>query len=127
MNLSLKDLPDEQWKPLPGYKDKYVISNKGRIKRLSGWRIGINFFEEEQIVTINLTKVKDISYLVFRLHEQVHTSSMALPRLLYYCFVEEFDLNDMNIIIVNENSPLWNTDLSKFSLKSSYSVLKRIK
>ncbi|MFP3597929.1 NUMOD4 domain-containing protein [Chryseobacterium sp. SIMBA_029] len=127
LNLSLKDLPDEQWKPLPGYEDKYVISNKGRIKRLSGWRIGIIFFEEEQIVITNLTKVKDSCYLVFRLHEQVRTSLMALPRFLYYCFVNEFDLNDMNIVIVNENTPLWNMELSKFSLKSSYSVLKGIK
>lgn len=31
MNLSLIDLPNEQWKSLPGYKGKYVISNwKGK-------------------------------------------------------------------------------------------------
>ncbi|MBE4947484.1 NUMOD4 domain-containing protein [Chryseobacterium culicis] len=37
MNLSLKDLPGERWKPIPGFEDCYIISNMGRIKRLAGW------------------------------------------------------------------------------------------
>jgi len=32
-NLSLKDLPDEQWKPIEGFEN-YVISNYGRVKSL---------------------------------------------------------------------------------------------
>src|SRR5690606_20915180 len=30
-DLSLRDLPGEHWKPLPGLGGKYVISNKGRV------------------------------------------------------------------------------------------------
>ena len=66
MDLSLNDLPGEHWKPLPGYEGKCVISNKGRVKRLSNWKMGIQFFAEEQIVTINVNKVKDTCYLCFR-------------------------------------------------------------
>lgn len=123
MNLSLKDLPNEQWKPLFGYEGKYVISNKGRVKRLSGWKTGSSFFEEEQILAISLTKIKDKSYLFFRLHGQVRKSSMALSRFLYYCFVEEFDLNDKNLMITNESKLLWDIELSQLLLRSNYSVL----
>lgn len=125
LNLSPKDLPNEHWKPLPGYEGKYVISNKGRVKRLSGWKMGIQFFAEEQILTINADKFKDSLYLCFRLHEQLRRRSMRLPRLLYYCFVEEFDLNDTTMFVVNDNIPLWEMDLSKLSLHYSNSLLNQ--
>ena len=33
MNM-IPDLPQEQWKPIDGYKGKYLVSNMGRIKSL---------------------------------------------------------------------------------------------
>lgn len=30
----IKDLPDEIWKPIEGYDEKYMVSNMGRIKSL---------------------------------------------------------------------------------------------
>lgn len=34
-NLSLSDLPDELWKQVSGYENRYLVSNMGRIKSLS--------------------------------------------------------------------------------------------
>ena len=31
---TIPDLPNEEWKTIPGYQDKYLISNKGRCKSL---------------------------------------------------------------------------------------------
>ena len=31
---TIPDLPQEQWKPIDGYKGKYLVSNMGRIKSL---------------------------------------------------------------------------------------------
>lgn len=31
---TIPDLPHEQWKPIEGYKGKYLVSNMGRIKSL---------------------------------------------------------------------------------------------
>lgn len=115
MNLSLIDLPDEHWKSLPGYEGKYVISNCGRVKRLSGWKVGIQFFAEEQILSVNMEK--DNSYFSFRVHEQLRRSSISITRNLYFCFVEEFDLNDRTLIVVNHSEPLWDLDLSKLTLE----------
>lgn len=117
-NLSIKDLPDEQWRPLPGFEGKYVISNKGRIKRLSGWSAGYQFFGEEQIISLNVIKKNKSGYLYFKLHPKEDTNPKMLLRLLYYCFVEQFDLNDKTLRVINENEPLWDIDLSKLSLRS---------
>lgn len=31
----VQDLPNEVWKPITGYSDKYMVSNKGRVKSVS--------------------------------------------------------------------------------------------
>jgi hypothetical protein len=35
MNLSLKDIKGEKWKPIPGYDDFLLVSNYGRVKSLA--------------------------------------------------------------------------------------------
>lgn len=116
LNLSLKDLPNEHWVPLPGFEGKYEISNMGRIKRLSGWIIGTQYFGEEQIMPLCLNKENSAYHLYFRLHQKVSRNQMLLTRFLYYCFVKEFDLKDRALLIINKNESLWNMDLSKLSL-----------
>lgn len=117
LDLSLRDLPDEHWKPLPGFDGKYVVSNKGRVKRLSGWTVGIHFYGEDQIISINLKKTES-PYLYFKLHPKVDVNPKMLLRLLYHCFVEEFDLNSKILRVFNENEKLWDIDLSKLKLRS---------
>lgn len=52
MNLSLKDLPGELWETIPGFNKRFLISNKGRVKRLAGWTTnGRTIFLKEQILS----------------------------------------------------------------------------
>ncbi|WP_123902682.1 NUMOD4 domain-containing protein [Chryseobacterium elymi] len=125
-DLNLRDLPDESWRPLPGFEGKYVISNKGRVKRLIGWRSGVEFYEEEQILSLKLKKT-DSPYLYFNLRTNEGRFKKRLPRMLYYCFFEEFDLNDRTLWIINENETLWDMDLSKLSLRSMADALNERK
>ncbi len=118
MNLSIKNLPNEIWVPLPGFEGKYAISNIGRIKRLSGWSIGSQFFGEEQIMPLSLNKQNAAHHLYFRLHQKVSRNQMILIRFLYYCFVENFDLKDRTLHVVSQNESLWDINLSKLSLCS---------
>jgi hypothetical protein len=127
MNLSLKNLPDEHWNPLPGFEGKYMISNKGRIKRLSGWAAGNQFFEEEEIIALKLMKLRSAYYLSFRLPHKVCRNQMILSRFLYYCFVEKFNLENRTLLVINKNKPLWNIDLSKLSLSTIGLVLHQKK
>ena len=53
-NLSLEDLPGEEWKAIAGYEGSYQVSNMGRVKSLKRWRgsgLGINggYFQKEKI------------------------------------------------------------------------------
>jgi len=126
LNLSLENFPNEQWKPIPGFEGRFVVSNKGRIKRLSGWTPdGRKLFLKEQILSqiMNINSSRSYSlYCVLR-HKRMDTK-INIAKMLYYCFVEEFDLNDKTIVIANNNDPLWDIELSKLSLRSIYDVLK---
>ncbi len=115
-DLSLEDLPDEHWKPLPGVEGKYAISNKGRVKRLSGWGSGILFFGEDQIVSLLATHDK-YPKLYFNQRIKRVVNRRMLLRLLYFCFVKEFDLNDTTLRVISENEHLWEIDFSKLSLR----------
>lgn len=123
LDLSLNDRPDEYWKPLPGFEGKYVISNKGRVKRLSGWGVGNHFYGEEQIISINLKRA-EFPFLYFYMHKKEDVNPKRLLRLLYCCFVEEFDLNNRSLRVINENEPLWEVDMSKLSLRSMVDSFK---
>lgn len=123
-DLSLRDLPDELWNPLPGHEGKYVISNKGRVKRLSGWRGGNRFYEEEQVISLHLRKDHS-PYLYFILHPKEYKPKKILLRSLYFCFVESFDLSDRTLRVINANKKLWDIDLSKLSLQPMIESLKK--
>ncbi|WP_139222044.1 NUMOD4 domain-containing protein [Chryseobacterium oleae] len=40
--MSLDDLSGEHWELIPVLENRYVISNKGSVKRLTQWTIGKN-------------------------------------------------------------------------------------
>lgn len=126
LNLSLENIHDEHWKPIPGFDNRFVVSNKGRVKRLSGWTSeGRKIFLKEQILSqimsINSSRSYSL-YCVLR-HKRKNTC-LTITKLLYYCFVEKFDLNDNTIVVANNNNPLWNIELSNLSLRPIYDVLK---
>ena len=127
VNLSLNDLPNEHWKPIPGFENQYVISNKGRLKRLGSWTTSKNkTYWREQIMAINvLGKYGDKNHnLYVPVVRKDNRTLFIISRLLYYCFVEEFDMTDKRLIVVNENKLPWDMDLSKLKLKSRISLLK---
>lgn len=127
MNLSLKDLTGEFWKSIPGFEDRFVISNMGRIKRLAGWTTtGRKLFLKEQILSIMLDGNINMTYSFFCvLRDKGKKTLLIITRLLYHLFVKEFDIHDRKLVVVNKNDPLWNMELSKLSLQPVYSLLKQ--
>ena len=129
MNLSLKDLPEELWKVIPGFEDRFAVSDKGRVKRLSGWTSkGRKIFLKEQILSQYMNVNSDTSSSLYCLlrHNQKNVR-ISIVKLLYYCFVSEFDLYDKRLLVINKNKPFWNIELSKLTLSSIYSFLKGTK
>ncbi|MCF2221106.1 hypothetical protein H9Q08_17605 [Chryseobacterium sp. PS-8] len=125
MDLSLQDLPGEEWKPIPGFEHQYLISNKGRVKRLGSWTSNKRAFWKEQIMRIMAdVKTPDKCYFYIVPNLNGKTARIAIPRVMYHCFVEEFDLNDKTMLVVNQNQPLWNIDLTKLLLRSMNLMLE---
>lgn len=126
MNLSIKDLPGEYWKPIPGFEARFAVSNKGRIKRLSGWTsMGRKIFLKEQILSQMIEASSKTTYLFYcLLRDKGKNTRVPVTRLLYYCFVEKFDIDSKTLVVANWNEPLWNIDITKLSLQPIYSVLK---
>ncbi|WP_312752024.1 NUMOD4 domain-containing protein [Epilithonimonas hominis] len=125
LNLSLEDMPEEHWKPIPGFDNRFAISDKGRVKRLSGWTLtGRKVFLKEQILAqyMGYSNGKPSLYCILR-HNQKNTCK-CITKLLYCCFVQEFDMYDNRIVVINKSKPFWNVDISKLSLHSIHSVLK---
>lgn len=104
-NLLLIDLPDERWVPFPvaPYDDHYVISNKGRVKRLARITInkkGVSIPLAEKIIkqvvnyNFNRTLNEKSYYLMTKVGMLGCRKSFITARLIYYTFVEPFDLQD---------------------------------
>lgn len=121
MNLSLKDLSGEIWKPIPDLEGYFAISNKGRIKRLNTWTENKNkTFWKEHIISLFLDTYSDTNfYLYTNLSHKGKRIQIRLNKFLYYCFVKKFDLNNHSLVIINKNKPLWDINISKLELGSS--------
>jgi hypothetical protein len=125
MNLSLTDLPGEHWKEIPDFEGQYIISNKGRVKRKNGWAFGSSSktFVGEQIMALKIGNLKNKNiHLSVNLRKNGREISMAVSRLVYCCFVQEFDLSDRRFVINNLNEPKWDIDISMLSLNPIYSL-----
>ncbi len=127
LNLSLKDLPHEQWKLIEGFEN-YAISNYGRIKSLERMVPAPNGGEQK----ISDRIIKPQTFRYFNKHLKAHFYNVrcnlslegkvhgrSTARLVYYHFVEKFDMDDLSITIINKNQPLWNIDISNLELCSS--------
>lgn len=127
LNLSLKNLPGEKWKPIPGFEELYNISTKGRVKKLTGWTLSSRkTLWGEQIMGLrcNKTPSPKNKWISVTLARNKVKSQIAINRLLYYCFVQEFDLSDRTLVVEDKNEDKYNPSLSNLYLRHLSSILK---
>ncbi|WP_312788860.1 NUMOD1 domain-containing DNA-binding protein [Sphingobacterium sp.] len=107
-NKDLASMDGEVWKSLPELEGYGMISNYGRVKRLAFELVNTNgkiTHFEERIQTLKITlyynrHVKEYSgHLNARIQINRVCHSISVGRLVYYCFVEQFDLSDKSIYI----------------------------
>jgi hypothetical protein len=121
MNLSLENLPGEEWKRIPELSDLFAISNKGRIKRLSYWTSSKNKrYVNEHIMSLFLITYSGTNcYLYANVRHKGKQTHISLNKLLYYCFIKEFDLTDRSLVVTNKSENAWDINLSKLELRSA--------
>ncbi|RXM37771.1 hypothetical protein BOQ62_20800 [Chryseobacterium sp. CH21] len=111
-NKSLKDLPDEKWKTIEGFEN-YEISNYGRVKsceRLFRSPLG----HEYKLATRILKPIYSKNFNIYqqsytynfqcKLSQEGKSQTKSLGRLVYYHFVEKFDMDDRTVVIVAKDN-----------------------
>ena len=134
-NLSLKDIKGEKWEDIPGLDGYVQISSFGRVKRCEYERIyksGAVYLKPEMILKSHVIK----SYNQFKgdynffLTGKVCISGkiyvMMIARMVYYCFVAPFDLDDSDAWIICKDTDNFNMRPSNLKLVNRSQVQKRM-
>lgn len=103
---------NEKWAPIPELEKYFMVSNFGRIKRLSRETIragGSAYIMPEKIAKIQVLKTlntvkNDYTYqLVIRPMVDNRIYELSIKRVVYYCFVKHFDLHDLSLNVIPKN------------------------
>jgi hypothetical protein len=124
-NLDLGDMPGEHWKFLPGYSEKYMISNLGRTKALKRVTDGqVKQWLPERMLRLHVTvkknkngKVSPSSVIALFKHLGDHVT-LYVARWVYFLFVGEFDIKDRHTCVYYK-------DLDPLNLASDNLFLER--
>jgi plasmid maintenance system antidote protein VapI len=102
------DIEGEIWQDIPGLEGYGMISNLGRVKRLayeSVNELGRVTVLEERIQTQKVQQYFNTFKQDYKVHLQTRIQvekvahSIAVGRLVYYCFVKKFDLSDRSLYV----------------------------
>jgi hypothetical protein len=119
LNLSMDSLPNEKWKPVEGFEERYKISNLGRVQAIPHmtkanimWKKGlIKKFEIDQRYCMKPTSL----YCSFNTDQK--KAQIKVARLVYYHFVKKFNLADKTITIQYKDACFFNLDAKNLMLK----------
>lgn len=109
---TLEDRPDEIWKEIPGLNGHFLISNWGRIKRtarqIQDSQGGVYTLpakiRKAQVNKDRNMRCHDWTYrLQVVLQVRNVKYSFQVVRLVYYCFVEAFNMKDTTINVTTRN------------------------
>ena len=110
-DLSLRNRPGEKWKDIVGLENYYQISNYGRVKSLEREVMtGLGcVFMPKRIKKVSILKTKNKTHndftnqlmMTVTIDRKCHNHTVR--RLVYYHFVEPFNLTDKNILVLMKN------------------------
>lgn len=133
--FDLEDLKGEIWEDIPFLDGLYRVSNLGRIKRLDieivNCRGNIIRFPSK-ILRAFLGKVKNkgvndyIYHLSIAIKREGKNYKLSVARLVYYCFVKEFAIDDTLLVILPKDGNGKNIKPSNLLLANIHQKQKRI-
>lgn len=100
------------WEDIPGLDGYFLISSFGRIKRQLHevkYRNGALYIKPEKIIKPQIIRQpnrfkKDYTYfLTGRVTLSGRRYNITIARMVYHCFIEPFDLEDQDIVIICRN------------------------
>ncbi|SMC66372.1 NUMOD1 domain-containing protein [Pedobacter nyackensis] len=107
-NLSPDALPGERWAAIPKLDAPYEVSNLGRVRRLEKIFIdkkGISRHRPGMIIKTIISESKNLQtgdtakYAGITLSADKKRHYLSVARLVYHCFVAEFDLSNKQLLV----------------------------
>ncbi|MNK14981.1 NUMOD4 motif protein [compost metagenome] len=107
-NLSPEALPGELWSPIPKLDAPYEVSNFGRVRRLEKNSLdkkGIPRKKPGMIIKTIISESQNsqtgdtAKYAGITLSANKKRYYLSVARLVYYCFVDEFDLSNKQLLV----------------------------
>lgn len=100
--LSLGNLPGEVWRTVPGYEDRYMVSNYGRVKSLETTitnltNPNVKFYKQKYPEKILRPCKNHDGYLIVVLCKNGKTKGISVHRLVAFAFLE----NPLGLPMVN--------------------------
>lgn len=112
LDTSLEDRPGEQWDDVPGLDGYYQVSNFGRVKRVEreiydsqGGRyiLPAKIRLAQKNHSSNRFTHDDTLRLQVAVQVQNRKHTFMVHRMVYYCFVAPFDLDDTKLNVVTKD------------------------
>ena len=131
----LLNRPGEKWADIPGLDGYFLVSNFGRIKRNARELINVKGFTRrlpEKNILPRVAKAfnKHVKDLVYQLHAHLALDGkryhLPIRRLVYYCFVKPFPLDDLSICIIASNGNGLDIFPSNLEIMKRLDNMKRI-
>lgn len=126
INLSLKSMKGERWKPFPGYEGIYELSSMGRVKslrRMSGTKRKVWVPEKIKKLTFYGVKGKNRQHTegtaIVTLDKEDIKGTYSVARYVYYCFVAFFELNDLSLRVYYKDGDNSNLHYKNLVLKNA--------
>jgi len=117
LNTDLRSIRGERWKNIPGLGGYFLISNYGRVKRCAyemEYRNGAIYFKPAMIIKPILAKYSNrfvgdtTRFLSVRVTFSGQRHLFMVARMVYYCFVQQFDLTDHGIQVLAADTDNFN-------------------
>ena len=133
--LDLEDLAGEEWGDIPFLDGLYRVSNFGRIKRLDigiiNCRGHIMRYPSKILCSYpGKAKNKGINDYTYHISVAIRREGvkykLSVPRLVYYCFIKKFALDDYSLLVLAKDGNGKNTSASNLQLVSRGYKQKRI-
>ena len=124
-NISLESIEGEEWDDIPGLDGYFLISNFGRIKRQRyemQYRNGAIYVKEEKIIRPQIVRgknkfKKDFQYfLTGRVTVSGKRHTFTISRMVYNCFVNPFDMENQDHVIICQDTDNFNIHPSNLRL-----------
>lgn len=125
----------EKWKDIPGLEGYFMVSNLGRVKRMeykTTYKNGAKYIKPERIIKPFVVRSKNefkkdmVEFLTTRVQLEGIRYNFTLARLVYYCFVRKFDLQDQHTVILCKDLDNFNINPRNLTMSNLQGRSRRV-